>query len=592
MNITSLFRLLITVMILTGIPLTANACSCGDSEPDEYLAGTDLIFKGKVLSVEPIPSPDGMPPIAKRAKFKVLVSYKGAALETVEIQYVTESASCGWGFTEGKEVTVFAYGNSQKGFRTNMCAMIPYAHAMSHNDMTFQSAIETYRAKRAALLKAPVTVKRLREQAEFFIKYHDYDDAEAAFNKLLAKQPKDIAALMGRADVRYQLKRYEQALADYRTVIGLEANHQAARHSKTLSLLKLGRINELEPQDKDFSGYKQDNDNKLSFAGLDLTGANFSHTSFRDVDFSGANLSNADFSEANVESCNFTNTKLFQAKFYKGRLGSVRFDNAVLDLADFSNAYIANFFDKVTSMQDTKFVGTSFIKAKLKGMKFDGHDFSNADFRAADLRDTRFSNSQFNGATFGTLYHTADLRGADLSAANLTGVKWDGHILIDCRTKFPKDYDITPISIVLSWAGCEGVAPKNNLASSKDMSLHDIDAPNSNFSDLNILGIEFLSGHFDGSNFSNATLKQIMFGNGSYQNTNFENAKLTNVRLYNVNFSGASFAHAELSNVSLKEVDFTNANFDGAVMTNVVFDEKTKWPSGFDPLAAGAKKDK
>lgn len=590
MNITSLFRLLITVMILAGIPLTANACKCGYPEPDEYVASIDLIFKGKVLSI----TSEGKHIGGMRAKFKMLTSYKGVERQTIEVNYVPDSgSSCGWHFKENEEVTVFAVGDSTQGFKTHLCVMIPYANAMAHHDMKFQSAIEAYRAKRSALLKPPVTVKRLREQAAFFTEHLDYEDAEAVFNKLLAKQPKDIDALINRANIRYGLKRYEQALADYRTVLNLDAKHQAARHGKILTLLKLGRMNELEAQDRDFSGYNNLHDeSKLSFAGLDLTGANFSHAQFSNTDFSGANLTNADFSKVNTLKCNFTNAKLSQAKFHKGYLHGARFDNAVLDNADFSNADMEGvFFDKVSSMQGTKFVGTRFAEAKLKGVKFDGYDLSNADFRGADLRNASFSNSQLNGATFSSRNNTSDLRGADLSAAHLTGVKWDGLIVIDCRTKFPKDYDITHIPFVSSWSGCEGVAPKSNLVNVHRW-IFNIDAPNSNFSDLNLSNLDFGSGHFDGSNFLNSTLKSVVFGYSSYQNSNFENAKLNDVRLYNVNFSGASFVHAELSNVSLKEVDFTNANFDGAVMANVMFDEKTKWPSGFDPLAAGAKKDK
>lgn len=600
------------LVLIMAMPLKVNACSCGDMTPEESIINTDLIFKGKVLSVEPIPSPDGMD-WGKKAKFKVLVSYKGTAFETVEIGYVTSGASCGWGFTEGTEVTVFADGNTKQGFRTGMCTMLPYAYAMKHHDMSYQSAIETYRTKRAAFLKAPVTVKRLREQATFFVKYHDYEDAETAFNKLLAKQPKDIAALMGRADVYYQLKRYELALADYRSALNLNTNHQAARHGKTLSLLKLGRINELEPQDKDFSGYEQDND-KLSFAGLNLTGANFSHASFNEIDFSGADLTNADFSEADLLRCNFTGAKLSHAKFYKVKniyditfnkadlqfadfsesyLRFTHFDNAVLDYADFSNANIESaFFEKVLSMQGTKFIGTRFGRVKFQGIKFDGYDFSNAIFGGADLRDSSFSNSQINGARFGS---SSDLRGADLSNADLTGVKWEMMTLIDCRTKFPKNYDISTLPILPLESQCKDLPSPLKTALTgfhleKIPALRDIEAQNYNFSGMKFSGFEFNGGNFDGSNFSNTSIKNATLINGSYQNTNFENADLTHAELHNVNFSGASFDHAVLSEATLDNVDFSNANFEGVVMTDVVFDEKTKFPEGFDPLAAGAKK--
>jgi tetratricopeptide (TPR) repeat protein len=236
------------LIVLVNLPAIVFATSCWDPEPEEYLASTSLIFKGTVISVETlIPQvvldigianidPDKLRRVLKqRTKFRVAISYKGSVLDEVNID--------GGNFVVGEKVTVFANGNLKDGFTTHMCTMMPYHSAISQGDMRFQLAIEAYRDKRNALAKVlqenPTNQKLLLEQALFFVKYNDDEQAESVFTQILLVNPKDVNALVGRADIRYKLAYYETALADYRAALQIGSNNQEAKYGEEQTLLKL-----------------------------------------------------------------------------------------------------------------------------------------------------------------------------------------------------------------------------------------------------------------------------------------------------------------------------------------------------------------
>lgn len=611
---------------LTVLPLQVFACSCWDPKPEEYIQASTLIFKGTVESVEKIVPkylsdkysiatiPDEF--VSNRAKFKLTTSYKGPEYKEVEIEYHSNGASCGWGFSVGTEVTVFADGNARDGFKTRMCMMFPYAYSIAHGDNRYQKAIDAYRKKRNSLSSLLRNTRKnqvlLREQATFFVRNQDYAAAEVAFNQILKLRPKDLSALIGLADARYKQGLYELALADYQTIQKLDMQNSAAKHGKTFALLKLGRPQELG-DDRDFSGFENDSDHS-SLAGQNLAGANFRGAKLSNTDFSGADLSNADFSESDIHGSNFMGAKLNHAKFrnLKGAsetqfkhadlrhadfgdtvLFATNFDNAILDDADFSKADMRLVSFEGASINNTKLHGKRMLSAKLRGLKFVDQDLSGVDLRGADLRGTIFEATNLKGAIFGGAEgKITNLQGSDLSKANLTDVNW-GPVIADCHTKLPYNLDIAKLLVFPIWTGCEGHPPRTSSPSAyrfqRGIVLQSMDVSNSYYVDRDLSGFNFQYSNFDNSDFSHATLIGLDIEGGSYQKANFEYANLTNARFTAVNFTEASFTHADLSNVTLKEVDFSSANLDEAKLTGLCFDANSKWPPGFDPLAAGAK---
>lgn len=616
----------VIVFLLAVMPMPAFACSCWDPEPEEYIQASTLIFKGTVVSVEKIVPkylaskytittiPDQL--VSNRAKFKLTTSYKGSESNTIEIEFHSNGASCGWGFTVGKEVTVFADGNAQDGFKTGMCMMFPYAYSIEHGDNRYQKAIEAYRNKRNSLSAVFRNTHKnqafLREQASFFVRHQDYNAAETAFNQMLKFRPKDLSALMGRANARYQQSAYELALADYQTIQKFDKQNGSAKRGKNFALLKLGRIHEVGGE-RDFIGYENDVGHS-SFAGLNLAGANFRGAKLSSTDFSGADLSNADFSEAYISACNFSGAKLSHAKFRNLKSSSeaqfshadlrysdfsdsvlfaTNFDNAILDDADFSKADMRFASFEGASIKNTKLNGKSMILAKLRELHIAEQDLSGMDLRGVDLRNTIFQNTNLKRAIFGGAEgNITNLQGADLSEANLTDVDW-GPVIVDCHTKLPSNLNMAKLLVFPIWTGCEGypprTAPLGGYRFPLGVTLKEINASSSYYGEGDLSGFRFEQSTFDNSDFSYSTLIGLNIHGGSYRQANFEYANLSKADFSKVRFAGTSFSHADLSNARLMEVDFSSANLDEAKLSGLCFDATSKWPPGFDPLVAGAK---
>jgi len=186
-----------------------------------------------------------------------------------------------------------------------------------------------------------------------------------------------------------------------------------------------------------------------------------------------------------------------------------------------------------------------------------------------------------------------NLQGVDLSEANLSHVDWGVAVIADCRTKLPSNLDLTSLPVFPVWTNCEGMPPKTKSLGGypfrRGPIVQNLNAQNSFFANQEFSGFWFWQSNFNNSDFSHATLIGLDIQGGSYNKATFEYANLTNAHFTAVNFTEASFAHADLSNAKLREVDFSSANLEEAKLTGLCFDVKSKWPEGFDPLAAGAK---
>jgi uncharacterized protein YjbI with pentapeptide repeats len=67
------------------------------------------------------------------------------------------------------------------------------------------------------------------------------------------------------------------------------------------------------------------------------------------------------------------------------------------------------------------------------------------------------------------------------------------------------------------------------------------------------------------------------------ENYDLKHAALSNAVLVNANLRGA-----DLTNANLRVADLTGADLTGAILTGARYDNRTTWPEGFDPVAAGA----
>jgi uncharacterized protein YjbI with pentapeptide repeats len=124
--------------------------------------------------------------------------------------------------------------------------------------------------------------------------------------------------------------------------------------------------------------------------------------------------------------------------------------------------------------------------------------------------------------------------------------------------------------------------------------------------DANFKGADLTSASLNNADFTNADFRFAKFDGASGQGSNFGNANLSGTDLSNFSLQGARLLKADLSNVKgfldITRANFTGANLRGAnleqakdytgntaVFRDAEYDRKTRWPNGFDPVAAGAK---
>lgn len=103
-------------------PAPVQACSCAQPPPvQEELARKTAVFSGKVIKIEQ--------PKQKQIKssadpvsitFEVMTVWKGDLAQRTTVYTASSSASCGYGFAEGKEYIVFAYGTPDN-LETGIC---------------------------------------------------------------------------------------------------------------------------------------------------------------------------------------------------------------------------------------------------------------------------------------------------------------------------------------------------------------------------------------------------------------------------------------------------------------------------------------
>ena len=69
-------------------------------------------------------------------------------------------------------------------------------------------------------------------------------------------------------------------------------------------------------------------------------------------------------------------------------------------------------------------------------------------------------------------------------------------------------------------------------------------------------------------------------------NDSIQSNKLLSLR--GANLSGADLRGANMTGADLRKANLSNANLNGADLRRAEYNSETKWPEGFDPVAAGA----
>ncbi len=91
-----------------------------------------------------------------------------------------------------------------------------------------------------------------------------------------------------------------------------------------------------------------------------------------------------------------------------------------------------------------------------------------------------------------------------------------------------------------------------------------------------------------GADLSWATLRGVNLAGANLSMSNLHGASLNGANLSYANLSGASLNNADLRAADLTGAILHWASLDEAKLIGAKYNEKTKWPDGFDPRAAEA----
>jgi len=136
----------------------------------------------------------------------------------------------------------------------------------------------------------------------------------------------------------------------------------------------------------------------------------------------------------------------------------------------------------------------------------------------------------------------------------------------------------------LDKANLAGLCLRNaNLAGAalSKATLRGADLENADFSFANLSYSDLEGAVLAGANLNCAMLIQTRMVQADLRRTNLKNASL-----FQADLRGAILTGAQLAGADLTECDLTNAD-----VSHAVFDDRTRWPDGFDPLDGGAVQD-
>jgi uncharacterized protein YjbI with pentapeptide repeats len=224
---------------------------------------------------------------------------------------------------------------------------------------------------------------------------------------------------------------------------------------------------------------------------------------------------------------------------------------------DFSDAVISNSLFNAESMS-----GINFTNASLDGTRFHGW-IEHSVFRGANLRW-----AHFKSAIYGCDFSASDVRGAKFKTRFDEATNFAGAIF-DNNTEWP--HDAPPQGAV----GPHGTA--------RDLDMSDRNLEETVMEDADLSGSILRCARLRAARLDRSRLTRADLSKASMASAHLSFADLRRAIAHDADFSGANLDGARLGGV-----EFTGATLNNASLVGATFDATTKWPTGFDPLAAGA----
>ncbi len=159
------------------------------------------------------------------------------------------------------------------------------------------------------------------------------------------------------------------------------------------------------------------------------------------------------------------------------------------------------------------------------------------------------------------------LRDVDLTGANLTDTNLSG--------------------VDLSGANLER-ANLSNAALSKKANLRDADLRGANLRGAQLDTADLRGANLDNADLHGANLFEANLSHADLRGANLTGALLLFANLRGANLSGLDLKGADLLCADLRNANLSESNLSGVDVSGAHYNADTKWPEGFDPVAAGA----
>ncbi|MFN9709717.1 MAG: pentapeptide repeat-containing protein, partial [Burkholderiales bacterium] len=82
----------------------------------------------------------------------------------------------------------------------------------------------------------------------------------------------------------------------------------------------------------------------------------------------------------------------------------------------------------------------------------------------------------------------------------------------------------------------------------------------------------------------------LMHPGANLRGVDLRQVDLTDANLAGADLTGVDLWRADLTRANLTGANLTGANLTGANLNSALYDDKTRWPSGFSPEKQGARK--
>lgn len=223
----------------------------------------------------------------------------------------------------------------------------------------------------------------------------------------------------------------------------------------------------------------------------------------------------------------------------------------------------------------------SYAGMALPKADFTGRELAGADFSKAQLNAARFDRARLTGANFSQ----ASIHSGSFADASLIGARFDG-----ART-----YQVSFAGADLNGARFDGADVRMGRFAGADLrgaSLEGVKAGQANFSGARMQGVKFVKAYLTHADFSDVDLSGADLRGLELQGAVFRGATLVEADLGGAMLAGPSAPYRGNEGsqgpgraADLRGADLTGAKLAGADLRFALFDCKTRWPAGFDPLA-------